>query len=40
MILSADLTPDREDRVDGDQEFDDQKRAEKAIAHGGKGKYL
>ena len=41
MILAADLAPDREDRLDGNQEFDDQQRAEKSIVHvARKGKYL
>jgi hypothetical protein len=33
MILSADLAPDREDGLDGNEEFDDQQRAKKAIVH-------
>jgi hypothetical protein len=33
MILAANFTPHREDRLDGNEKFDDQQRAEKAIVH-------
>jgi hypothetical protein len=33
MILTADLAPDGEDRLQRDQEFHDQQRAEQAIGH-------
>jgi hypothetical protein len=40
MILAADFAPGREDRLDGNEKFDDQKRAEKAVVHVMEGKYL
>jgi hypothetical protein len=40
MILAADFTPDREDRLHGNQKLDDQQRAEKAVVHVREGKYL
>jgi hypothetical protein len=36
MILAADLAPHREDRLQRNQEFDDQQRAEKSVRHGRK----
>jgi hypothetical protein len=33
MILAADFTPNREDRLHGNEEFDDQQWAEKTIVH-------
>jgi hypothetical protein len=33
MILPADLAPDGEDRLDGNQKLDDHQRAQKTIVH-------
>jgi len=40
MILAADFTPDREDRLDGNEKLDDQQWAKKAVVHVKEGKYL
>ena len=40
MVLAADLAPDREDRLDRNQELDDEKGAKQSIVHGLEGKYL
>jgi hypothetical protein len=33
MVLTADFTPHREERLDGNEKLDDQQRAEKTIVH-------
>jgi hypothetical protein len=40
MILAADFAPERKKRLESNQKFDDQQRAEIAVVHVKEGKYL